>query len=318
MSDDVLKGQAPLNGPSAAEEGPQIDSRAFQKLIELGIALSSETDGDRLLENILLGMKELTNADGGTTVYRKEGPTGVIFTTTEAKLHPEDETRIISMWIDGGAEENRAVLAAQATEVGKGNRREPVVAPWLALHDWIKGGPKLVTIPFAVDLSELVDSTEDRIKRDFPQLLSLIRAHARLHQANRRIEDGKIVAEPQDYGAVLRLLGDALEMAVGAQVPPQIATVVEMVTSAAGRPGLSEGVPLYVVAEKLSGDASKGKSLASKWVNRTLAQGYLVNDSRPGHPMKLLPGEPIPGERRILPTLEELLAAIQKHDDAAE
>ena len=53
-----------------SEEGPKIDSRAFQKLIELGIALSSETNGDRLLENILLGMKELTNADGGTIYLR--------------------------------------------------------------------------------------------------------------------------------------------------------------------------------------------------------------------------------------------------------
>lgn len=72
MSDDVLKGHEPLNGPSSAEEGPKIDSRAFQKLIELGIALSSETDGDRLLENILLGMKELTHADGGTIYLRIE------------------------------------------------------------------------------------------------------------------------------------------------------------------------------------------------------------------------------------------------------
>ena len=72
MSDDALKGHEPLNGPSSAEEGPKIDSRAFQKLIELGIALSSETDGDRLLENILLGMKELTHADGGTIYLRIE------------------------------------------------------------------------------------------------------------------------------------------------------------------------------------------------------------------------------------------------------
>ena len=37
-----------------------------RRLNEIGIALSAETDGDRLLESILLGAKELTNADGGT------------------------------------------------------------------------------------------------------------------------------------------------------------------------------------------------------------------------------------------------------------
>ena len=38
----------------------------YRRLIELGIALSAERDHNRLLEMILLGAKELTNADGGT------------------------------------------------------------------------------------------------------------------------------------------------------------------------------------------------------------------------------------------------------------
>lgn len=263
-----------------------------------------------LSENVI--EKEVTNfgamADGGTSVFRKEGPTGVIFTTTEAKLHPEDETRIISVWIDGGAEANRAVLLAQAQELGQDNRREPVIEPWHALHDWVEAGPKCVTIPFAEDLAEMVDPTEDRIKRDFPQVLSLVRAHARLHQANRQINgDGQIVAEQQDYAAVWRLLGDAMEMAAGAMVETQVERVVKMVTSVANsRPEFRDGVPLYVIAEKFAGDVSKGKGWASKWINRTLAKGYLFNDSRSGHPMKLLPGDPLPGARRILPTPEEL------------
>ena len=263
-----------------------------------------------LSENVI--EKEVTNfgamADGGTSVFRKEGPVGVILTTTEAKLHPEDETRIISRWIDGGEEANRAVLLAQALELGQGNRREPVIDPWHALHDWVEAGPKIVTIPFAGYLAEMVDSTEDRIKRDFPQVLSLVRANARLHQANRQINgDGQIVAEQQDYAAVWGLLGDAMEMAAGAMVEPQVAQVVEMVTSVSeSRAKHRDGVPLYLIAEKFAGDVSKGKGWASKWINRTLARGYLINDSRPGHPMKLLPGDPLPGARRILPTPEEL------------
>ena len=38
----------------------------YRRLIELGIALSAEHNHDRLLEKILLGAKELSNADGGT------------------------------------------------------------------------------------------------------------------------------------------------------------------------------------------------------------------------------------------------------------
>src|SRR5216684_1491556 len=38
----------------------------YRRLIELGIALSVERNHNRLLETILIGAKELTNADGGT------------------------------------------------------------------------------------------------------------------------------------------------------------------------------------------------------------------------------------------------------------
>ena len=38
----------------------------YRRLIELGIALSAERNHARLQEKILLGAKELTNADGGT------------------------------------------------------------------------------------------------------------------------------------------------------------------------------------------------------------------------------------------------------------
>jgi len=38
----------------------------IEKLVDIGIALSAETDNQRLMESILLGAKEITNADGGT------------------------------------------------------------------------------------------------------------------------------------------------------------------------------------------------------------------------------------------------------------
>src|SRR6266481_2962193 len=46
---------------------------AYRRLIEFGIALSTERDHNRLLEMILLGAKELTNADGGTLYLVGEG-----------------------------------------------------------------------------------------------------------------------------------------------------------------------------------------------------------------------------------------------------
>ena len=51
-----------MASPSPAEDREV----AYRRLIELGIALSAEHNHNRLLETILLGAKELSNADGGT------------------------------------------------------------------------------------------------------------------------------------------------------------------------------------------------------------------------------------------------------------
>jgi len=44
----------------------------FQRLIEVGIALSAERDHDRLMERILLEAKDICNADGGTLYLRTD------------------------------------------------------------------------------------------------------------------------------------------------------------------------------------------------------------------------------------------------------
>jgi hypothetical protein len=42
------------------------ETSSFERLIEVGIALSAERDTNQLLEKILLEAKGLANADGGT------------------------------------------------------------------------------------------------------------------------------------------------------------------------------------------------------------------------------------------------------------
>jgi len=53
--------------------------RRYQRLIDLGIALSAERNHNRLMEMILLGAKELTCADGGTLYLCDEAKTELRF-----------------------------------------------------------------------------------------------------------------------------------------------------------------------------------------------------------------------------------------------
>ena len=58
-----------------------------------------------------------------------------------------------------------------------------------------------MVIPYAATLAEMVPPVAIRLRRDFKTILTLIRAHALLHQANRRKDgDGRLIAECRLYG----------------------------------------------------------------------------------------------------------------------
>src|ERR687890_2756423 len=47
-------------------------------------------------------------------LIEREGPTGLIVTTTAVKLHPENETRLLSLTVTDTQEQTQAVMAAPA------------------------------------------------------------------------------------------------------------------------------------------------------------------------------------------------------------
>ena len=116
-------------------------------------------------------------------LIEREGPTGLIVTTTRDGLHPENETRLISLTLADGQEQTRAILTALANE----DQRDDVDRkPWLALQQWLASSQVQVTIPFAPELVERIPPVAVRLRRDTKLLLNLIRAHALLHQARRK------------------------------------------------------------------------------------------------------------------------------------
>lgn len=62
-----------------AQTGRRGDDRLVHRLVELGIALSAESNVDRLLEMILLEAKQIYNADGGTLYLTTEEDDGLLF-----------------------------------------------------------------------------------------------------------------------------------------------------------------------------------------------------------------------------------------------
>jgi hypothetical protein len=227
-------------------------------------------------------------------LIEREGPTGLIVTTTAVKLHPENETRMLSLTVTDTQEQTRAVMAALAEESG-GEQLD--MRPWHALQGWIKGAEHRVTIPYAKDLAALIPPVAVRLRRDFGALLTLIRAHAVLHQASReRDADGRIVAGLEDYASVRELVADLVSEGVEATVPETLRETVETLKCLHAR----DGKPVTVAA--LAADLGLDKSATSRRARTAVDRGHLNNlEDRKGRPAQLVPGDALPERLEILP-----------------
>lgn len=231
-------------------------------------------------------------------LIEREGPTGLIVTTTQVKLHPENETRLLSIPVNDTPDQTKNVLltlAADDPEIG------PDLAPWHGLQDWLAGGERRVVIPFARRLAELIPPVAVRLRRDFTTVLGLIRAHALLHRATRAVDDqGRIIAINEDYAVVRELVLGLVSAGVGATVRPETREAVNAV--AAFRADHPEGVPQAVIASAIKLD----RGALSRRIRVALDGGYLLNrEERRGRPHRLVVGDPLPDDVEILPTVED-------------
>ena len=162
-------------------------------------------------------------------LIEREGPTGLIVTTTSVRLHPENETRMLSLTVTDTHDQTAAVFRALASE---GANDQPDLSRWHALQVWMSTSQCKVSIPYADQLAALVPPVAIRMRRDFKTILNLVRAHAILHQALRQKDaDGCIVADLSDYAAVRDLVADVVAEGIGATVRPAIREVVEAVAT---------------------------------------------------------------------------------------
>jgi hypothetical protein len=231
-------------------------------------------------------------------LIEREGPTGLIITTTRIRLHPENETRLISITMSDTPEQTRAVLQYLANE-----EDVPDLTTWQALQTWLTAGEHKVVIPYATALADMVPPVAVRLRRDFSGVLSLIKANALLHRASReRDKLGRIIASLGDYAVVRELASEFISENVGLLVGKTVREAVEAVEEL--KVWNKDGdITVKMVAKELDLD----KSAASRRVRKALDHGYLINkEERKGKALKLDLGDPLPEERNLLPPVEEL------------
>ena len=245
----------------------------------------------------------------------REGPTGLITTTTENSLHPENETRYFSVEVDDTPEQTARVLSATAENINEdnGGSGEEEMGKFVALQEWLAGANHEVVIPYAKRLAEMIPPVAVRLRRDFKAILYLIMAHAILHQASRKQDDrGRIIATMEDYKAVWDLVAPIVSRGVQMTVPATVRETVQAVEKLQQQTrkrsvrhlgkGLG-GASLMDVANILH----LNRSSVSRRVNACLDEGYLVNrEHKRGQPFRLVLGDPMPDDSDVLPTPESL------------
>ena len=242
---------------------------------------------------------EKTTEGLGPRLIEREGPTGLIVTTTSLRLHPENETRMLSLTITDTPDQTAAVFRVLAQE---SNRAAIDLTRWHALQTWLAGGSNEVVIPFAEKLAGLLPPVAIRLRRDFKTILILIRAHALLHQESRRRNEGnRIVASVEDYAAVRNLVADLMAEGVEVTVKPEFRELVEAAARLL-RPGEGE-----VRQVDLQTVLPLGKSAMSRRIAGALDGGFLKNlEERKGRPARLVLGDPLPADLEILPAPDRL------------
>jgi len=227
----------------------------------------------------------------------KEGPTGLITTTTAPKLHPENETRLLSLGVIDTPHQTKAVMQALADDA---QANTVSYAQWHALQSWLAAHQHGVVVPFAATLADFIPPVAVRLRRDFKLLLTLIRAHALLHRGTRQHDpEGRIIATVDDYAAVRELVAKLFAEGIEATVP---ATIRETVAAVEACAGVGE-ISLAALAQKMKLD----KSAVHHRVRKAIERGFLVNrEEKRGMPARIATTDPLADEIEILPAPDVL------------
>jgi hypothetical protein len=212
---------------------------------------------------------ESSNTGLSPRLIEREGPTGLLVTTTATSLHPENETRMLSVTVQDTPEQTKAILRSIAA--GETSKKAP--SDWIAFQEWLATANYRVEIPFALSLADLFPPNSVRLRRDFGLLLNLIKSHAILHQLSREQNaKGEIIASLEDYAVVRDLVDAPISEGLGASVSKTVRETVNVFEYMGTRVDTeTDFLSLSEVAEKLGID----KSSASRRVKQAIKLGYL-------------------------------------------
>jgi hypothetical protein len=241
-------------------------------------------------------------------LLHREGPTGLIVTTTQTRMHPENETRIFSINVTDTKQQTADILLAIADE----DRAAVSMDQFRALQTWLEGQTHEVAVHYAKTLAKLIPPVAVRLRRDFLAVLQMIKTHAILHQARRSKDDeGRIIAAHQDYEVVYDLMHELVSEGVEASVPETVRETVDAVRLLVEDEDAPEDADgnKYVTGKAVRTHLNLDRAPTSRRIRSAMEAGFLKNlETRKYQAQKLVLGDEMPSNIDILPKPEVLAA----------
>lgn len=249
-------------------------------------------------------------AKGGyqTQVITKKGPISLVSTTPSLNLIEDFDTRVVTVAMDESREQTRRI-----TQAPKLHGRVSISSEWVFLQDWLDtlrtfNGPFKVDVPYRIALANsLPDAAFDavRMRRDFDHLITMIEAHAVLHQATRsKSVDGIIEANFDDYTVARELMDGILGETLGLVVPDGVKQVVDAVQKLAANSTMQTNIL------KIANFTSHSDKTVRRAVSLAVKHGYLRGETDYRTKKLLLSIDdscvPLPRYLSILPTVDTL------------
>ena len=250
-----------------------------------------------------------------TVRVAKEGRTNFVFTTTAPEIHPETETRHLSIFGDESREQTAAAKKKGAAEYLEPliphEKYEEEVAIWTTAQSLLQ--PARVVIPYAEWLADRTPDTPVRMRRDFQRLLAFIETVSLFHQEQRvkwETEGARVVqAGLEDYYIAHALVGGTF-IANSQGLSQRAAQLAEAVGHLRSRKLDGEGGPASVTVAELARYLDTTDSTVRRWLKPAVNHGWVeeVEEARGSKGGRYAPGKAMP-DHSPLPSVEELAEA---------
>jgi hypothetical protein len=296
------------------------DGDFSHKILSMGEAAGADEQSlqDYLLRELISEgrlrypvVQKLDGAGMVTVTVEKSGPVAFMVTTTKAALHPENETRMLSLEIDDSEKQTMIVLDKVAEIVGMNAAKAAVdFEPWRDFQRWLATGNCKVVVPFARELGKLIPPRSVRLRRDFSQILLAIKTHALLHRNHREVDErDQIVADiDKDYRPVAELMGGIVAEAAGTSIQKEVQETIDAVKVATADKATQDGATAFEIAKLLRLD----KSSAWRRLNKASRDGFVFNlETRKGQPGRYRTTEQEVEAEELLPSLDDLKGVVQ-------